>query len=67
MKILHLYPNLNMVYENLVEGDRNRFEEYLIDQFTIEKRSLDQILKKICYPASCIQQTNIYHQKIIKK
>ena len=59
-RILNLYPNLKMIYENLVEDDKVRYAEFLIGQFTIEKRPLDQILKRIDYRAGYKSEKNPY-------
>jgi len=50
--ILHLYPNLKIIHDNIVDDQKQKFEDFLINEFKIEKRPLDQILKKTCYPAN---------------
>lgn len=66
IKILELYPNLNLVYESLVENDKKRFESFMLDQFTIEKRPLDQILRKISAPENCRSKKSLYQQNLSK-
>lgn len=55
------------VYDNICDHEKNRFENFIIEQFTIEKRQLDQILKKTYCPADYRLKNNICPEKTSKK
>lgn len=64
IKILDLYPNLKMVYHSLLDQEKPRFEMFLLDQFTIEKKRLDQIPNNKYLIPDCRSQTS--HYQIMK-
>ena len=64
-RILSLYPNLQHAYNDI--EDKKQFEHFLINQFKIEKRPLDQILNNTLNPVYYTPKTYNPPKKLKKK